>query len=254
MVMVDVIADRAAKQLAQDMEQRSFYFQLTGRPSFHMNRYFDAASTNPLHPEGKREKDDDYERILRRTVETQLKYIQERAERIERELQLADTDSYEALMEAQERQALLANFLRTILENAHELPDGRRVFLSRDGTYAIDEHGEQLTEEEIASVEWDVGRPTAEEYAEKREALAEVEADIDELQDYRGRLDDAQTRLDNGDPLSADELDDLDALLDDMPDVMRQEGAANRNGTDRAGEANVTQDPASRANLDASIR
>lgn len=163
-----------------------------------------------------------------------------RSEEFQRQLEVAqarlmtyETMSYEALMEAQQTRELLWNKIRDMRRGAHRLEDGRAVFLSEDGTWAVDEDGEHITDEELASVEWTNRGDTAEDYLELKQQLQEAEAEVSEIEHYRDGLDEMGATLANED-LSEQDLDTLMSDMDQLPDALtrRQAQADRENGPD----------------------
>ena len=145
--MVDIIAERAAKAFQAEMDKRDYYFDLTGREGGRMRRFFHGPAHNPLHTGGAKDRDRFYGTIMRQVAEADQKRLEEWEARNESQLNDVHAATYDALIETKELRFTLAALLQNLLENAHQLDDGRRVFLSRSGEYAIDEFGETLTDE-----------------------------------------------------------------------------------------------------------
>ena len=117
-----------------------------------------------------------------------------------------------------------------MLAQAHVLPDGRRVFLTEDGTRVFDEHGVELGADDIDPMEIDLSNPRWETYRDARAERSRLVSEQEQLLDYQQQVDEARDRLDDDD-LTSDELEELGAELDDaMPSAVR----AALDGTDYA--------------------
>ena len=135
-------------------------------------------------------------------------------------------DSYDiaivaALMGNQERMDVVTASIADILSRAYVMDDGRRVFKTEDGTQVFDEHGDEVTREELDFDQIGPDRPTNEAYSSdlaSRQALLEQRAQIIEFQEH---ADAARERIAQG-GISEDELAELDAALSRaMPDAVR---------------------------------
>jgi len=111
--------------------------------------------------------------------------------------------------------------LDALLAQAHELPDGRRVFKTRDGLRVFDENGTEL---DVSVVDPELiadSRPRWEDYQPDWLRLQALEEERVDLLDYQHRLDDARLQLDDGD-ITREEFDKLrDDLVRDMPEAVR---------------------------------
>ena len=109
-----------------------------------------------------------------------------------------------------------------MLDRAHVLPDGRRVFETEDGQRVIDENGQEVSPDVITPEEIADSRPRAETYLEAWAEEQRLLSERDELIDYQREVDAARERLDDG-TLTAQELQDLEATLEaNMPAVLRE--------------------------------
>lgn len=120
-----------------------------------------------------------------------------------------------------------------MLSNAYVMEDGRRAFKSEDGSFVIDERGEEVGPDEVqfdlvvatTSAEMylegrEQERALTEQYEpalEEREQLHDAQSRIDAARersaDARTRLDETRERVSDGE-LSVQDLEDLDAELD----------------------------------------
>ena len=147
--------------------------------------------------------------------------LEDRIEKLSHNLTIAETASYEALIEAQEVRDFAAQALKALQANAHVHPDGRRVYLSKDGSYAIDENLERLTDEQKTQVEWKPGAPTAEKYEDAFKNHDAAVKELKEIEQYRAKLDKIDERIENGNVTSDQELNELDIVMNDMPATIK---------------------------------
>lgn len=142
-------------------------------------------------------------------------------EAFELELHTYDVATIEALQTNTAQIEQVEEQLAHLLEQAHQLPDGRRVFKTQDGLRVFDEYGVELdaTEYDPAQISDELER--WESYEQKRELLHNLEAEREGLLEYQEKLDLARDDLDAGDI----SVDDFNALKDDlkssMPDAVR---------------------------------
>jgi len=139
----------------------------------------------------------------------------------------AKLDTYDeattlALMENTEALALIQDQLDAMLDSAFITEDGRKVFKSEDGTWAVDQDGNKLDPEvdNIDAIPQTVD--TAETYLEALEEKHRLEQERQEIHDYQDKLDDARERS-KSDDFSKEELDKLEAELEtDTPQAVKQ--------------------------------
>ncbi len=213
--MVDVVANEAAKVLQRRLDTIQFNIELVGKSAGRMRRFF-TESVHGMEPTEEEKKKQEFQsRILRSMVQ---KVTQERLDHLKQQMVLAETQSYESLIASQERFDALKELFERMLGQAQELPDGRRVFLSRSGEFAVDENGKRLTDEEMTSVEWELGNPTAEDFLRTKEKLEGEAETLSRIQSYREDLEGAQERLKSGNPLTVQEADEMERLLQDIPE------------------------------------
>ncbi|MCR9089465.1 MAG: hypothetical protein NXH97_22325 [Rhodobacteraceae bacterium] len=79
--------------------------------------------------------------------------------------------------------------LDRLLDQAHVLEDGRRVFETRDGTAVIDEYGNKVADDIITPGEVDDTRPDAETYLARRDAHIALMKEQTDLLAYQRELD-----------------------------------------------------------------
>lgn len=132
-----------------------------------------------------------------------------------------DAKTVEALMEKRELLDAVRAKMDTALMEAHVLPDGRKVFKTKDGFRVVDENGRELAPEMIDPAEIDDKKMRWETFKDLKDKKIALEAEQRELLEYQAKLDKARERLDEGD-ITQKELDRLkEGLAADMPDAVR---------------------------------
>ncbi|MCB1392913.1 MAG: hypothetical protein KDJ71_06815 [Nitrobacter sp.] len=133
-----------------------------------------------------------------------------------------DTATVGALIENQEAIDAVRARIDAMLEEAHVLPDGRRVFKTKDGTRVFDEYGKEVATKIVDPDAIDERHPTWEAFKAETDAKAKLEEDRQQLFEYQAKLDEARERLDKGE-ITKDELEELKSgLAEDMPDAARE--------------------------------
>lgn len=208
-----------------------------------------------------------------RQFETRLADYEARLDEYYAKLDAYDEAVTRALIERLERLHLLEARHAELLTNAFVLEDGRKVFKSEDGTFVVDEAGEQLDADEIDPALIPDGYTTAEEFTASLDAIENEKAEIDALHQAqseidagreksgqaREKLDDAKDAL-NEDGITVQDLEDLEAELDeamptDMPSlpssaIKQLSGLEETNGTLQAKVAFADKaDPDERVSL-----
>jgi hypothetical protein len=168
-----------------------------------------------------RDRDDtDSELELLSSVVQASTRIAERVEQLRTRLDTLDAATVQALIANGEALDEAREHHARLLLAAHTLPDGRRVFKTEDGTRVFDEHGAEVSPEEIAPEEISDARPRAEEFFDSVDRIERLEAERTQLIEYQERLDGVREELDENPDLSADQLDALEAEMSDMPPGM----------------------------------
>lgn len=132
----------------------------------------------------------------------------------------AEEATARALEQARKRELGAKEAFEKIREQAHRLDDGTLVFLSADRSTAYDEHGNELSDQQFDSIAWRDDAPTWEDWTERKRGYDEAQVEREEIQDYQDRLRDGRQKLDGGE-LSSDEFNELQDLLQDMPQTVR---------------------------------
>ena len=132
-----------------------------------------------------------------------------------------ETATVAALMANEEKMAVVQSALDALLAQAFVMDDGRRVFITEDGTQVFDEHGTEVGRDEL---DFDLIPPDApkwEAYAPQLEEFDRLRAEKQALLDYQSKLDEAREAVASGD-MTLEELEAYEAsLVEDMPQAVR---------------------------------
>ncbi|MEM9128279.1 MAG: hypothetical protein AAGA97_00960 [Pseudomonadota bacterium] len=202
----------ALRKLKQD-----YFSESLGWPAGRLRRFFFHAS-DAAHGDADHDEDAEFTRAMLAQIVSDQN--QRRIERLQNEMILAETASYEALIAARETLAKTMQRLQELQAIAHILPDGRRVFLSEDGSYAIDEDLNLLIDSDMAQVEWQQGRPSAETYTEAHHDNSAAADAVTEIEEYRDELEKNRTALAGDKNLSDDEIAAIEDDIADMPELV----------------------------------
>jgi hypothetical protein len=135
-------------------------------------------------------------------------------------------DSYDAavvtaLMDNQELLDAVQGRIDALLLQAHMMEDGRRVFLTEDGTQVFDVHGGEVTADEMDFGLIPATAPTWEDYQGEVETEQALTSERAGLITYQEKLDAAREGIADGE-ISEVDLEELDAdLLEAMPYSVR---------------------------------
>lgn len=188
-------------------------------------RRFTSPSDSPEFREQQRRADDWY------LLET-LTYEQ-RIRRLRDRLDELDRASLEALREAERRVERTERALRELQDRAAVDPQGRRMYRTADGRTAFYEDETEVTREIQDATDW-TGRPTIEQFRERRRHSSDAVQERDEIVEFRRELYEHRARIDSGDELSPDELAALDNWSDVTPSFLRADTPQRRIGTSAA--------------------
>lgn len=116
------------------------------------------------------------------------------------------------------------------LQSAYVMEDGRRVFLTEDRSQAFDEHGNQVSPDELDYDLVDPSNPTWESYSADVEQGDKLEGSLDKLKTEREEILNYQEKLDHArerseaDDFTKDELEELEKDLEEsMPDAVAKQ-------------------------------
>lgn len=133
-----------------------------------------------------------------------------------------DTKTVESLMDNREALEAIHHKINDMLDEAEVLPDGRRVFKTKDGTRVFDEHGEELSAKVIDPSAIDDKKPRWETFKAVTDERVRLTEERQQLLDYQSKLDEARDRLDKGD-ITQKELNRIKTDLSaTMPDAVRE--------------------------------
>ena len=116
------------------------------------------------------------------------------------------------------------------LQQAHIMEDGRRVFLTEDRSQAFDEHGNEVSPEELdfdaiseAAPSWEGYQKEIQREEALSQSLEKLETERGEILDYQEKLDHARERSE-ADDFTTDELEELEKDLEEsMPDAVAKQ-------------------------------
>lgn len=112
-------------------------------------------------------------------------------------------DRLDALMEERQR----------LLDNAHVLADGTRVFKTEDGTKVFDQHGNEIGRDVVDPAEIGNDKPSWETWKSVNEEISATDNQLNAAHDFQSKLDDIRERFDRGD-ITKDELKELESELE----------------------------------------
>ncbi len=125
-----------------------------------------------------------------------------------------DEATVKALMENQALLDAVNANINDLLDRAHVIEDGRRVFKTRDGERVFDEHGSQLPHAVIHPDEIRNDAPKWEDLQDVRAERDQLRIERKEILEFQDKLDHARERSD-ANTLTQEEMGDLDADLAD---------------------------------------
>ncbi len=166
-----------------------------------------------------------------REFEARMDAFEVKLDNYDAKLTVFDEAVARALLEQISKLELLEAEQQAMLDSAFTLEDGRKVFRSEDGTFAVDETGSKLGQLEFESQDIPIGRDSAEDYLKKLDDIGSTKSEIDQLHQAQQDIDaaresNAEARdilmrgrdLAGMEDVSVGELDDLDQEFDDaMP-------------------------------------
>ncbi|OXT01964.1 hypothetical protein B7H23_03230 [Notoacmeibacter marinus] len=134
-----------------------------------------------------------------------------------------DEATVQALIANNEQLDAVQNEMNDLLDRAHVMEDGRRVFRTEDRSAIYDENGEKLGHGEIDADAISGASPTWEEYepvyTERQHLLQERQ----QLIEFQDKLDEAR-ELSGAEGFTKDELDELDTELEEtMPEAVARQ-------------------------------
>ena len=210
--------ERLAKAYELRRERDDINLQLAGYDTGRVRRSFNEGGFTAEALAEKKRKDEQDHRLIRKAFGMSF---EDRLEDLNDRLVVAQAASYEALIDAQDARDFAFDALKALRANAHVHPDGRRVYLSEDGTYAIDENFNRLTANDRAKVEWRPGKTTLEEYVDGRDALEKTSLKLKEAASFHSKVTDAQQKAENGEITTESDLNEINDMLNSAPRTVR---------------------------------
>lgn len=206
--------------------------------------------------EEQRDRDERYDAEALDTIETALATT-EAAQEFRVQLDEYDTATVEALMDNGMALDAIRARMDAMLDEAYVLPDGRRVFKTKDGTRVIDENGREVARDVIDPATIDEKKPRWETYRADANEWEQLSKQREQLLEYQVKLDEARERLDKGE-ITKDELEELKTeLAAEMPDAVREKLGVEKPKTESAPapKANPAEmEAAMPSNMDALMR
>lgn len=142
-------------------------------------------------------------------------------QKFEAKLDIYDEATVKALMLNQEQLDIVNAHIQDLLDNAHLMEDGTRVFKTRDGTQVFDEFGNEVSSEVLHPDLIAPSKPIWEDYNEKLDQLGELKSQRKEILEFQEKVDAARQRISEND-VSEKELDKLDDdLAAAMPEAVK---------------------------------
>ena len=140
----------------------------------------------------------------------------------EAKLDQYETATVEALIENQKALDAVNVRIESLLSQAYVMEDGRRVFKTEDGSQVFDEHGQEISADEL---DYDLitnDKPSWEDYQKDIATRDELLVEKEKLHEYQDKLDETREQISEGD-LSAEDLEELNAeLLKDVPGAVEE--------------------------------
>ncbi len=123
-----------------------------------------------------------------------------------------DEATVKALMENQKQLDAINEKIEEMLERAHKLEDGRRVFKTKDGKRVFDEHGTAVSAEVIHPDQIPNDAPYWEVFKSATDERTRLRIERRKIHEFQEKLDHARDRS-SADDFTKDELDELEKDL-----------------------------------------
>ncbi|MGX1499834.1 small-conductance mechanosensitive channel [Labrenzia sp. MBR-25] len=162
--------------------------------------------------ERRQREDDKFDNDMESLVSAALAATDEAIKEFTAKLDRYDEATVMALMENQRQLDEVNAHIEEMLNQAFVMPDGRRVFLTKDRTQAFDEFGNAVSSDELDFNDITPDKPTWEQWldlAHQRDELTDERRDILEFQD---KVDAAREKASSG-KITEKELEELDDEL-----------------------------------------
>lgn len=136
----------------------------------------------------------------------------EEIEAFEVKLDTYDEAAVAALMENREQLDAVQARIELLLQQAYVMEDGRRVFKTEDGTQVFDEHGNEVSHDELDYDLISDDRPSWESYQTETEYRDALVAERQQIIEFQDKVAAAREETADGE-ISKDRLEELDADL-----------------------------------------
>ena len=163
--------------------------------------------------------DDDFMELASSVILATQMEVQE----FQARLDVYDEATVKALMENTQALENVNERISEKLDQAHVLENGRKVFKSEDGTWAVDENGNRLDSSTNNMEAIPKTKVTAEEFETDTKERDQLLFERQKIIEYQEKLDHARERSDSKD-FSKEELDRLDQKLEaEMPMAVKRQ-------------------------------
>lgn len=181
-------------------------------------RWFIKARQNRLRREELQDQlNDDLTTLASSVVMATSEQIQE----FETKLDMYDEATVKALMLNQEQLDIVNARLQDLLNNAHVMEDGTRVFKTRDGTKVFDEFGNQVSKQKLDPLQIGSEKTIWEDFKTEKDKQSFLENERTKILEFQEKVDATRERISEND-VSEKELDKIDDDLEAaMPEVVK---------------------------------
>ncbi len=191
--------------------------EISGEPTGRIQRFLSENSRDIYGVSEKKKSERAYRTMLEMLLAEDAQYAalySQVTEKLEKAYQAVD----QALIDINQRLEASVEKLQFLRENATELKDGTKVFRSENNS-VFTENGKKLSKEETQNLQFSDNAPSWEEYKAEKETREALLRDRKKLTDYKyNTLDDIDRRMkDEDDPISKDELKDLQDNFPNLP-------------------------------------
>jgi len=195
--------------------------EISGEPTGRIQRFLSENSHDIYGESEKKKAERRYRSMLQMLLAEDAQYAALYSQ-VTKNLDQAYQAVGQALIDINQRLEDSGRKLQILRENAAEMEDGTKIFLSNEGSI-FTEDGKLLNDEEAQKIEFTDSAPSWEEYKAEKEVYDTASRQQVEVGIYqRDVLDHARERLNDEDaPPSMDELEELnDQIKTRMPDIV----------------------------------
>jgi hypothetical protein len=131
----------------------------------------------------------------------------------EHKLEIRETATIETLMNLRKQLDAADKRVNEMLDQAYTLPDGRKVFKTKDGKQVFDQNGEELSSKEIDPEAINDTHTFWEDFKFGIDERTDIQERFEDAQKYQTKLDEAREKLNDGN-MTAKEMHSLEADLE----------------------------------------